>query len=87
MRTRFGLVILVACVLISACGGGAGSKTDELQANNAALMKRVQTLEDDLHEAKRQLIIHEQAIKSMSERLRAAEANIDKLDYRSSTVR
>lgn len=86
MRLKFAIAVLATALLMAGCAGG-GSKVAELEANNAALAKRVQKLEDDLHEAKRQLIVHEQALKTVSERLRSAESNIDKLAYRSATTR
>ena len=86
MRRKLIPVGLLLTLLVVGCGDK--SKTArELQSTGEQLTARIQKLEDDLHEAKRQLIAQEQAIATLTERLRTMEQNMDKLAYQSSITR
>lgn len=84
MRFKTTALVGLLILLFASCGGSGGA---ELQAKNDALSKRVDKLEDDLHEANRKLIAHEQAIQTMNERLKTVEVGVDKLAYGSSSGR
>ncbi len=73
------VAISLFLLLLAGCGGKAGSRIDELQKSNDDLKARVKTLEDDLLQANKKLIQHDQALQAMHERLRQIESNVDKL--------
>jgi outer membrane murein-binding lipoprotein Lpp len=86
MRRKLIPLSLLVTLLVVGCGDK--SKTArELQSTGDQLTARIQKLEDDLHEAKRQLIAQEQAVATLTERLRTLEQNMDKLAYQSSIQR
>jgi outer membrane murein-binding lipoprotein Lpp len=86
MRKKWVFTGLLVALLVVGCGEKSKVARD-LQSKGDELTRRVQTLEDDLHAAKRQLIAQEQAIATLTERLRTMEQNVDKLAYQSSIVR
>jgi outer membrane murein-binding lipoprotein Lpp len=77
---------LLVTLLVVGCGDKSKVARD-LQSKGDELTARVQKLEDDLHEAKRQLIAQEQSLATLTERLRTMEQNVDKLAYQSSITR
>ena len=66
-------------LLLGSCGGGGGSRVDDLQRSNDDLKARVKSLEDQLLQTDKKLIQHDQAFQAMAERLRNLESNVDKL--------
>jgi septal ring factor EnvC (AmiA/AmiB activator) len=75
------IVISLCVLLLSGCGGSATStRLDELQKNNEELTRRVKALEDDLLQADRKLIQHEQAMQQMYERLKQVENAVNKIE-------
>lgn len=73
--------ILPIALLFLLLGCGKDGASSEVSRKGDDLAQRVTKLEDDLHQAKRQLIAQEQALQAMNERLKAAEVNVDKLAY------
>ncbi len=73
------MAISLFLLLLAGCGGKATSTIDELQKSHDDLKARVKTLEDDLLQANKKLIQHDQALQAMHERLRQIESNVDKL--------
>jgi outer membrane murein-binding lipoprotein Lpp len=86
MRKKWIPMGLLVTLLVVGCGDKSKTARD-LQSKGDELTARVQKLEDDLHEAKRQLITQEQALATLTERLRTMEQNVDKLAYQSSITR
>ncbi len=73
-------ISLCVLLLLASCGGGkASARVDELQKSNDDLKARVKTLEDELLEANKKLIQHDQALQAMHERLRNMETAVDKM--------
>ena len=73
------IAISLLFLLLAGCGGKAASRVDDLQKSNEDLKARVKALEDDLLQANKKLIQHDQALQAMHERLRQVESSIDKL--------
>jgi outer membrane murein-binding lipoprotein Lpp len=78
MKSRSILAIALFLLVVSCGKVGNGS---ELSRKYDELATRVTKLEDDLHEAKRQVIAQQQTIQSLNERLKTAEVPVDKLAY------
>lgn len=73
-------IVLTLCLLLAGCGGGkAGDRLDTLEKKNDDLTHRVKALEDDLLEANKKLIQHQQALQAMHERLRDMENVVNKI--------
>lgn len=72
------MAISLFVLLLAGCGGKA-SRVDDLQKSTEDLKARVKTLEDDLLQANKKLIQHDQALQAMHERLRQLESSMDKM--------
>ena len=73
-------VALAAFLMLASCGGSkSGATMDDLQRSNKDLEARVKSLEDQLLEAQKKQIQHDQALQAMAERLRNVETAIDKI--------
>jgi TolA-binding protein len=77
---RTTIVSLCILLLLSACGGGQSKNVADLQKANDDLTQRVKTLENDLLEADKKLIQHQQAMQLLNERLRDIEGKIQKIE-------
>ncbi|HEX9162902.1 MAG TPA: hypothetical protein VF980_14450 [Thermoanaerobaculia bacterium] len=78
MRRTF--VVTLCLFLLASCGASqANARIDELQRANEDLTKRVKALEDDLLQADKKLIQHDQALQAMAERLRDMENVVNKI--------
>ncbi len=86
MKRLIGVALCLLFIL-----GCADKKTtarlDELQAKNDQLTQRVKSLEDQLLEADKKLIAHQQALQQINERTRNLENDFDKLRYGQSVPR
>ena len=78
MKSRLGLVLLLA-LLLTSCGGSKASAVDDLQKKNDELTQRVKTLEDNLFAAEKKLIQMQQAVQGINERVRDMEGVIDQV--------
>lgn len=75
------ILISLCVLLLGGCGGSAtNARIDELQKNNEDLTRRVKALEDDLLQADKKLIQHEQAMQQMYERLKQMESSVNKIE-------
>lgn len=76
------IAVAALCVLLVVSCGGAktGATMDDLQKSNEDLTRRVKSLEDDLLEANKKLIQHQQALQAMHERLREVETALNKIE-------
>jgi cell division protein FtsB len=71
------IVVSICLLLLASCGGSKGN-LDDLQRSNEDLTRRVKLLEDELLQANKKLIQHDQALKMMYERVRDMENAVDK---------
>lgn len=82
------VAISFALLLLASCGGGkANARLDELQRSNEDLTRRVKALEDDLLQADKKLIQHDQALQAMHDRIRQMEDAVNKIQLSPTTVR
>jgi len=74
---------LAAALLLLALGCGADSKTaaklSDLQTRNDDLNQQVTKLEKRLDDVDKQIVAQQQTMQAMNDRLKTAEAYIDKL--------
>ena len=78
-RNRAAAILVLA---LAACGDKATeAKITDLQTRNDELNQRVRKLEQRLDDAEKELVQYQQAMKAMNDRLKTAEAGIDKLAY------
>jgi len=75
-------VIALAVLLVAGCGGAkSGATIDDLQKSNEDLARRVKSLEDQLLEAQKKQIQHDQALQAMAERIRDMENVVNKIQF------
>lgn len=76
------VVRLALCALLLAgCGGGkVATQVAELQTKNEELTRRVKNLEDELFEASKTIVQHDQALRQMADRLRSMENSVNKIE-------
>ncbi len=80
MRRSLAVVLLVLAV--AGCSNKeTATKISDLEARNEELSQRLTKLENDLNETKKELIVHQQAMQTMNDRLKTMETNVDKLAY------
>lgn len=74
------IVASLCFVMLVSCGGGKGGATlEDLQKSNEDLTRRVKSLEDELLEANKKIIQHQQALQAMHEQLRDMENAVNKI--------
>ncbi|HSP17504.1 MAG TPA: hypothetical protein VLV78_22355 [Thermoanaerobaculia bacterium] len=73
------MAISLCLLFLAGCGAKGGAKVDDLQKANEDLKARVKALEDDLLQADKKLIQHDQALQAMAERLRDMENAVNKM--------
>ncbi len=77
---RLTVIALAAFLLLGSCGGSkTGVTMDDLQRSNEDLQRRVKSLEDQLLEAQKKQIQHDQALQAMAERIRDMENSVNKI--------
>lgn len=77
---RLTVIALSAFLLLGGCGGSkSGATLDDLQRSNEDLQRRVKSLEDQLLEAQKKQIQHDQALQAMAERIRDMENSVNKI--------
>ena len=75
-----GYLSLCALLLTGCEKAKVGARVDELQTKNEELTRRVKILEDQLFDAQKKLIQHEQALQQIGERLRSMENSVNKIE-------
>jgi TolA-binding protein len=80
---RKSLIVPLLALVLAACGGdkAATAKIGELESRNEELNQRIAKLEKRLDESEKQLVQQQQAMQTISDRLKTAEVGIDKLAY------
>lgn len=74
------IAVALLFLLVVSCGGSkTGVTVDDLQKQNEELKTRVKSLEDQLLEAQKKEIQHDQALQTIAERLRTVETAVDKI--------
>ncbi|HUP45250.1 MAG TPA: hypothetical protein VM779_07025 [Thermoanaerobaculia bacterium] len=73
------VITVLLCVLFLASCGGSDVTIEDLEKKNADLTQRVKSLEDQLLAAEKKLIVHEQAMQTLSSRQREIENYFNKL--------
>jgi TolA-binding protein len=76
---RISILSLCLLFLVAGCGGNSSAQLESLQKTNEDLTRRVKALEDNLLEADKKLIQHQQALQAMHERLRDMENAVNKI--------
>jgi septal ring factor EnvC (AmiA/AmiB activator) len=85
MRKNLAAAVLV--LAFASCGpdGATIAKFNTLQVRNDELSQQVTKLEKRLDDAEKQLVQQQQALQVLNDRLKTAEASIDKLAVQSVT--